>query len=146
MKFRATVIVLLFITGCTTLAPPDTPEERAKAVESYFREISMRDLMTDMVKEVSKRMPPEQRDAFENTMLKNVRLEILETAAKESLARHLTVSEINAFTDFMRRPEGKSAMNKMKYYMADLMPVIQQELVRAIKLSGPPKLSEPPRK
>ncbi len=139
MKFRATVLVLLLVIGSTAVAQTDTPEERAKAVESYFREISMRDLMNDMVKEVSKRMPPEQRSAFENALLKNVRLEVLETAAKESLARHLTVAEINAFTEFMRRPEGKSAMNKMKYYMADLMPVIQQELMRAIKLSEPPR-------
>ena len=139
MKFRATVLVVLLVIGSTAVAQTDTPEERAKAVESYFREISMRDLMNDMVKEVSKRMPPEQRSAFENTLLKNVRLEVLETAAKESLARHLTVAEINAFTEFMRRPEGKSAMNKMKYYMADLMPVIQQELMRAIKLSAPPR-------
>jgi len=94
---------------------------------------------SDLTSEVSKQMPPEQRSAFENALLKNVRLEVLETAAKESLAKHLTVAEINAFTEFMRRPEGKSAMNKMKYYMADLMPVIQQELMRAIKLSEPPR-------
>jgi hypothetical protein len=37
------------------------------------------------------------------------------------------------FVEFIKRPEARSAMEKMKYYMADLMPVIQQEMVRAIQ-------------
>lgn len=122
-------------------AQADTPEERTKAAERYFREVSMRELMSDMAKEVAKQVPPEQRSQFETVMLQNVRMEVLENAAKQSLARHLTVVELNAFTEFVRRPEGKSAMNKMKYYMSDMMPVIQQEMVRAIKLS-----QQPPRK
>lgn len=139
MKLRATVLVLLLVVGSTTLAQTDTPEERAKAVESYFREISLRDFMSDMVKEVSKKMPPEERSAFEDTLLRRMRLDALEAVAKQSLARHLTVAEINAFTEFVRRPEGKSALNKMKYYVEDLMPFIQQEMIRAITPLEPPR-------
>ena len=133
-------MVLLFaMSGAhgIALAQADTPEERTRAVERYFQEVSMRDLLNDMVKEVSRQIPPERRKAFEDALLRNVRLEVVETAAKQSLAKHLTVAEIELFTEFIRRPEGKSAMEKMKYYMADLMPVIQQELIRAIKISAP---------
>jgi len=52
MKIRTAVLGLLLAIGSTAVAQTDTPEQRAKAVESYFREISMRDLMNDMVKEV----------------------------------------------------------------------------------------------
>jgi hypothetical protein len=140
VKFLATGIVLFLVMGGThgiALAQTDTPEARAKAVERYFQEVSMRALMNDMVKQVSQQIPPEQRDAFEDVLLRNVRLEVVEAAAKQSLAKHLTLAEIELFTEFIRRPEGKSAMEKMKYYMADLMPVIQQELLRAIKISAP---------
>lgn len=33
----------------------------------------------------------------------------------------------------MSRPEGKSGMEKMKYYIANLMPLIQQEVGRAMQ-------------
>jgi hypothetical protein len=131
--------LLLAMNGACgiAVAQTDTPEERAKAVERYFQETSMRDMMTGMVKEVSKQIPPDKRDAFETLLLRNLRLEVVEAAAKESLAKHLTLAEINVFVEFVQRPEGKSALEKMKYYMADLMPVIQQEMLRAIKLSAP---------
>jgi hypothetical protein len=118
-------------------AQTDTPEERVKAVERYFQEASIRDLMTDMVGEMSQQVPSEKRKAFQDFMLRNIRIDVLEAAAKQSLAKHLTVAEINVLTEFMRQPEGRSALGKMKYYMADLMPVIQQEVVRALKLSKP---------
>ena len=140
MKLHAIGLSLVLAVGCTGMAAAqtdDSPEARIQAVERYFKEVSIRELMSDMTREVSKQLPPESREAFENTLLRNLRMDVVETAAKQSLARHLTVAEMDTFTEFMQRPEGKSAMAKMKFYMADLMPVIQQELVRAIKLSQP---------
>ena len=137
MKLRAMVLSLVVALSCagTAAAQADTPEARVQAVDRYFAEVSMRDMLNDMVKEISKQIPPEQRAGFENTLLRNLRLEVVEAAARQSLARHLTVEEIDTFTEFLRRPAGKSAMGKMKYYMADLMPVVQEEIVRAIKLT-----------
>ena len=128
---------LVVAMGCAGIAAAqtDTPEARVQAVDRYFKEVSMRDMMTEMVTEVSKQLPPEQRSAFETALLRNLRLDVVETAARQSLARHLSVEEIDTFTEFLRRPAGKSAMGKMKFYLADLMPVVQDEIVRAIKLT-----------
>ena len=139
MKLYVTGLSLIVAMSCagTAAAQTDTPEARVQAVDRYFQEVSMRDMMNDMVKEISKQLPPEKRDGFENALLRNLRLDVVEAAARQSLARHLTVEEIDTFTEFLQRPAGKSAMGKMKFYMADLMPVVQQELVRAMKLSQP---------
>jgi hypothetical protein len=137
MKLHAMVLSLVVALSSASIAAAqtDTPEARVQAVDRYFREVSMRDMMTEMVTEVSKQLPPEQRAPFETALLRNLRLDVVEAAARKSLARHLTVEELDTFTEFLRRPAGKSAMGKMKFYMADLMPVVQEEIVRAIKLT-----------
>ena len=139
MRLAAIGLGLIVAMSCAgiAVAQTDTPEARTQAVERYFAEVSMREVLTDMVKEVSKQLPAERRSMFEDLLLKNLRLDVVEAAAKQSLARHLTVVEMDTLTEFMRRPEGKSAMGKMKFYMADLMPVIQTEMMRAVKLAQP---------
>jgi len=70
---------------------------------------------------------------FVETMGNRVRVDVLEQAARESLARHLSVAELRLFVEFIKCPEARSAMDKMKYYMADLMPIVQQEIIRAMQ-------------
>ena len=62
---------------------------------------------------------------------------MLENAAHQSLAKHLTMRGPRLFADFIKQPEARSAMGKMRYYMADLMPVLQQQMMRAIKAASP---------
>ena len=76
--------------------------------------------------------------ALVDTLTKNVRIDVLEAAAKQSLAKHLTASELRVFVEFMRQPEAQSAMDKMKFYMSDLTPVVQRELARAIQITNAP--------
>lgn len=68
-----------------------------------------------------------------------MRLDVIESAARQSLAKHLPVSELEVFVAFIKNTEARSAMDKMKYYMADLLPVIQQELVRASRMAATPE-------
>jgi hypothetical protein len=92
----------------------------------------MNEMRVGMVEEMSKQMPLEERQDFSDFMNNDVRWADIEAAAKKSLATHLTVEEITALAEFMEKPVGKSAMGKMKYYMADLMPIVQTEIKRAL--------------
>lgn len=127
------VVLALGCAGHATAQTDDSPEARAQAVDRYFQVVSLKDMLTDMVVEVAKQLPPNDREVFKALILKHVRLEIVEAAAKQSLTRHLTVAEINVFTEFLQRPEGKSGIAKMKYYYADILPVVQSEMNRALK-------------
>ena len=136
MKLHVAALSLMLAVGCASPAAAqsdDSPEARAKAVDRYFEVVSLRDMLTDMVVEVAKQLPPEDREIFKALILKHVRLEVVESAAKQSLTKHLTVAEINLFTEFLQRPEGKSGIAKMKYYYADILPVVQSEMNRAMK-------------
>src|SRR5882762_9137198 len=125
MKSLIRGAVLLTALGFIEVAgaQTDTPEERAKAAERYFKAWPTRELLADLLQEVSKQMPAGERAALEDTLLRQIRLEVLDAAAKQSLAKHLSVAEIDWLTDIARDPVGKSAMAKMKYYMADILPV-----------------------
>jgi len=127
-----TVMVTLLGSG-SVYAESDTPEARAKLVDEYFSHAPMASMMNELAHEVAKQLPDAKREQFVTTLTRHVRMDVIESAARESLARNLTLSELKLFVEFIKKPEARSAMDKMKYYMADLMPVVQQEPARAVK-------------
>ena len=85
-----------------------------------------------MIAEMGKSMPEDRRKVFQDILNNYVDLKALEAHSKASMARHLTAEEIEAYVAFMKNPHGKSSMEKMKFYMADVMPFVQGEVRRAV--------------
>lgn len=114
----------------------DTPENRAQLAGKYFELVPMHTMMKDMGQEIATRMPVDAREKFLNywqEFATEDHMQEIESVAKTSLAKHMTTAELAAFIDFMQNPAGKSAMDKMKYYMADIMPLIQKQSMMAIQ-------------
>ena len=133
-----TALTLFLVTTSTRAAEPDTPEARARLVDEYFEYVPMKTILSEVVLEVAKQIPEDKRQVFVDALTKNMRIEVIASAARQSLEKHLTLAELEMFVEFIKKPEAQSAMDKMKYYMADLMPVMRQELVRAMQLTAPP--------
>lgn len=127
------VLSLFLANPSFAVTEPDASSTKAQLIDEYFSYIPMKRMLDEMALELSKQLPPARRQVFVDTMANRVRVEVLEQAARESLARHLSVAELRLFVEFIKRPEARSAMDKMKYYMADLMPVVQQEMIRAMQ-------------
>jgi hypothetical protein len=87
--------------------------------------------MDDMSKQMGKMMPESQRQKFQDTM-KHIDYAAIEKAMKEAMLKHFTADELKALADFYSSPVGKSAMKKMGVYMADVMPAIQRETMKAM--------------
>lgn len=136
MKRILTLLALTIFLAAPAFAANER-DTKAALINEYFSYIPMKPMMAEMAQEMSKQLPAEKRQQFIDVMTKRVRVEVLENAARQSLAKHLTVGELRLFVDFIKQPEARSAMGKMKYYMADLMPVLQQEMMRAIKAGSP---------
>jgi hypothetical protein len=134
-KWLVPLLCVLVFGGSLFGQTSDTPEARRSAVRRYLELVPMKAMWDEMIQEVAKNIPDDQREGFVAIMRKTD-LSRLETAAGESLARHLSLKELQAFISFMELPEGQSAMKKMKYYMADLMPVIQSELKKAVEAAS----------
>jgi hypothetical protein len=133
MKQLLIVLVLLGISSPYLFASDvlDTPGNRQAAAERYIAVSPMDSMMRDMVEKSAQNLPNDQRKPFVEIMTKYVRIDVLERSAISSMVRHFTVQELNALADFYGSPEGQSAIKKFGLYMADVMPVVQQEMTRA---------------
>ena len=126
----------LLMLGLLLLVPPvlaDSQSERLAAAKRYVGVAQIGKITEDTVTELAKGFPAEQRTKFLEFMHRAVRPEVLEQAAMESMVKVFTAEELNALADFFGSPIGQSAMSKFGLYMADVMPVIQQEMFRALQ-------------
>ena len=113
----------------------DTPENRARWADKYFELVPFEKMMDEAGEEMALSMPPGSKKQFlEYWEVMNTPefISELETVAKKSFTKHMTVMEIAAFVRFMEDPAGKSAMGKMKYYMADVIPLVQKQMKAVI--------------
>jgi len=55
----------------------------------------------------------------------------LTKATTDAMIKHFTTEELKALADFYGSAVGKSAMQKFGAYMADIMPTMQAEIMKA---------------
>jgi hypothetical protein len=141
--FRITV-VLLALSGSAFASDvlSDTPENRAKLADEYLKEVPVKDLLDDIAEKLAASVPENKREEFKSMLTKHFDLDALVAAEKAALAKVFTVGELNAMIQYQSTPEGKSSMKKMGAYMANLMPVIQAELRKAMQATAQEAKSE----
>jgi hypothetical protein len=131
MKKFMLAFAVMTLLSTSVRALEDSPANREKEAERYLTVMTVREMFTDMAEQMSKTMPEDKRQAFKDLFSKHIDIPALEKAMKAALVKHFTADELKALADFYSTPFGKSAMKKMPKYMADLMPTIQQEVMKA---------------
>jgi len=97
-------------------------------------------MFEDMAEQMAKNMPPNEHAEFKAILMKHLNIEAVTQAMKDSLVKNFTADELKALADFYGSPVGKSAMKKFGTYMADVMPSVQAEILKAqAKLSAEKK-------
>jgi len=144
MRYIASYIFVLFIFFAASCSDSDdirssrladTHENRAKLTKHYLEIVPIRKMMDDMGEELVASMPAEKQEKFREFWKISISDEYIvavQTVAQKSFTKHMTVDELQAFIRFMEDPAGRSAMNKMKFYMADVMPIIQKQAISVI--------------
>ena len=130
--FKSALVIAAF-SFCGPSFAQDSQSDREQAADRYFKAMPFDQFLNEMSVEMAKQLPAEQRADFIVFMTSEVRIDVVLASAKASFAKHFTTEEINALAAFMESPVGKSSMGKMKYYMADIMPVVQAEVARAVQ-------------
>ena len=128
------VLVLLVLTVCAwspVFSAPDTPETRRKEAERYLQVSPPKALFEDMADKMAANLPTDQRDQFKKLMTTQVDIAALSKAMIDAMVKNFTTEELKALADFYGSPVGKSAMQKFGAYMADIMPVVQTEIMKA---------------
>src|SRR5215468_11297377 len=128
------LFVLLVLTFCAwspVFSEPDTPETRRREAERYLQVSPPKALFEDMADKMAANLPPDQREQFKRMMTADLDVAALSKAMTDAMVKHFTTDELKALADFYGSPVGKSAMQKFGAYMADLMPVLQTEMIKA---------------
>src|SRR5213595_4081930 len=124
-------ILTLFISCGLAFSAPDTPETRRHEAERYLQATPPKALFEDMADKMAENLPPDQREQFKKMMTTQVDIAALTKAMIDSMVKNFTTDELKALADFYGSPVGKSAMQKFGAYMADIMPVMQAEIMKA---------------
>jgi len=131
MKKLILALVLVGAAG-PLLASEDTPETRLVQADRYLAATPPTELFADMADQMAKTVPPEKRQALKDSLTKNLDIAALTKAMKDAMVKDFTTEELKALADFYGSPVGKGAMKKFGVYMADVMPTIQSEVMKAM--------------
>ena len=131
-KQTLTLTILTLFASCgLALGAPDTPETRRHEAERYLQATPPKALFEDMADKMAANLPPDQRDQFKKLMTSQLDIAALTKAMIDAMVKDFTTEELKALADFYGSPVGKSAMQKFGTYMADIMPTMEAEIMKA---------------
>lgn len=132
MQKQIIVLALtLFTSSVFVFSATDTPETRRQEAERYLQVSPPKALFEDMADKMAANLPPDQREQFKQVMTTQLDIAALTKAMTDAMIKHFTTDELKALADFYGSPVGKSAMQKFGAYMADIMPTLQAEIIKA---------------
>jgi hypothetical protein len=134
MKKIALILVCSFCLASVSnllASVADTPENRRQEAERYLQATPPKAMFADIANNTAASLPPEERGRFVQMMTSAIDIDALTKAMIDAMVKHFTADELHALADFYGSPVGKSAMSKFGAYMADVMPAIQAEMLKA---------------
>jgi hypothetical protein len=124
-------VVTLFTSAAFVFSATDTPETRRHEAERYLQANPPQRMFEDMADKMAANLPPDQREQFKRVMTTQLDVAALTKAMTDAMVKNFTTEELKALADFYGSPVGKSAMQKFGAYMADIMPAMQAEIIKA---------------
>jgi hypothetical protein len=135
------ILAIVGLSSAVGFGATDTPETRRKEAERYLQATPPKQMFAEMADKMAVNVPADQRAQFKEMMSSQLDIAALTKAMTDAMVKHFTTEELKALADFYGSPVGKSAMHKFGDYMADVMPAIQSEMMKAQA-----KMGQPPRK
>ena len=131
MQKKILILATLFSSSVFVLGATDTPETRRLEAERYLQATPPKALFEDMADKMTMNLPPDQRQQVKRMMTAELDIAALTKAMTDAMVKHFTTEELKALADFYGSPIGKSATQKFGAYMADVMPALQAEVMKA---------------
>ena len=131
MKYQFLTAILFGSIAFSALALDDSKENREFQAKRYMASQPSEEMLEDMSKNMAMNLPPEQRKDFRNMILNYVDIAAIDEVALGALVKYFTADELASLADYYSTPLAKSATKKMGSYMAELMPSIQAEFLKA---------------
>jgi len=143
---RIIALTIVSIMAASAFAEPlaNTKENRMREAKRYLKATPPEEMMEDMAKNMAQNMPESERQEFIDLMTKHLDMDAFAQLMTDSMVKHFTAEELKALADFYSSPVGKSAMKKFGAYMADIMPHIQVEIMKAYTKAMESKIEKKP--
>lgn len=132
LKPAIALLCLLAASGAALAADDDTTDTRTAAARQYAAVANLPRMLDDAFQAAAMNLPEADRAQFIALAKKHVNPQALEEISIAVMVRHFTTKELQALASFYGSPEGQSAMAKFGPYMADMLPLVQGEMSRAI--------------
>jgi hypothetical protein len=129
-KILFAVVTLSMMLSCAAYAgTPDADHDARDKEAKLFLKASPPQALVDQMLDGLSKNPQAQFTAADIASIKSsVDYGALGKAMEDSLVKNFTVDELKTMTKFFGSPEGQSITKKMPAYMADVAPVLQQQL------------------
>ena len=114
-------------------AMAESQEDRIEAAKAYEKVVSVESMTKDMFDAMRGNPQVGLTDEDIDMILGLYDFDEMRKIMLEAMAKHFTVTEINALTEFYSKPEGVSVMKKFPAYMNDLMPYMQQMMMKGMQ-------------
>lgn len=129
-KLILCLMILLLSSLCFA---GETDAERLEAAKRYAKVSNFDQMMSDMIRNMARSMPPEEAKVFVEFMGSCMEGGALEKSTVILMAKHFSTDELNALADFYGTEMGQRILKKFGPYMAESQGVIQQFMLKAIE-------------
>ncbi len=143
--YLMTILLVVLASGCTSQPAkplPDTPENRTTEAKRYLEGMPPKEMLREVANRVGPKFPENEQQIFREVMASPAMEKVAYRITLEALVKDFTVGELKAMVDFFGSPEGHSAYKKFGTYMSETIPLIQQEVKKAMEEA--PKQQKPP--
>ena len=120
----------LFTSSLFVFSATDTLETHRCEAERYLQVVPPKALLEDTADKMATNLRPDQREQSKRVMTTQLDIAALTKAMIDAMVKNFATDELKALADFYGSPVGKSAMQKFGTYMADIMPVVQAEIIK----------------
>lgn len=126
------VAAMAILFSLSARAQDDLARRRA-AAERYEATMPIAKMMEEAIQQMASSLPDDQRSTFIAQMEQVADGERLRLIALDKMTEVFSAEELDALAAFYGSPVGQSIVTKFPVYIAEVMPVIQLELARALR-------------
>ncbi len=132
-KIVAIALMVACMAAGTARAEGDADyAKRLAAAKTYASTMDSRKVVEDMMAEMSKNPQMNVTPEDVAAMKASIDYDQMNKVMVESMAKHFTEQELVDLGKFYTSPTGISVMKKMPAYMAEVMPFVQQSVMKAV--------------
>lgn len=126
-------LFFLSIFALTTLAfaLEDNVENRQAQAKRYLEANPPKAMAQALADQTVTMLPEAERKPYLDMLTKHLDVKAIHQAMQTALMNHFTANELEVLANFYSNPEAKTALAKMDPYMAEVLPVLQAEMLKA---------------